>query len=67
MSELILPEELEEAEPSSQTVDEVTLDGGEVNFGDFNGEVTGDILRGGIVRGQGHVSVKGNVLGDPKG
>jgi hypothetical protein len=67
MSESIPPEEQEEPEAGSQTVDEVTMEGGEVNFGDFNGEVTGDILRGGIVRGQGHVSVKGNVLGDPKG
>jgi hypothetical protein len=59
MSESIPPEELEEAEPGSQTVDQVTMDGGEVNFGDFNGEVTGDILWGGIVCGQDHVSVKG--------
>lgn len=67
MSESISPEDNEETEPGVKTVDKVVGDGGEVDFGDCDGEITGDILRGGIVRGDGHVSVKGNVLGDPRG
>ena len=55
------------AEPGMSVVDEVTMDGGEVNFGDSNGEVLGDVMRGGVIRGVGHLTLKGNVLGDSKG
>lgn len=52
---------------AGSVVQEVTMDGGEVNFGDDNGEVTGDVMLGGVIRGNGHLTIKGNVLGDPRG
>lgn len=57
----------EETESAVAVVKEVTMDGGEVNLGDSNGEVTGDVMRGGVIRGDGHLTVKGNVLGDSRG
>ena len=43
------------------------MESGEVNLGDSNGEVTGGIYHGVVFRGQGHLTVKGNVLGDSRG
>ena len=57
----------DEAESRVRVVQDVTMDGGEVNFGDDNGEVIGDVMRGGVIRGNGHLTIKGSVLGDPRG
>ena len=68
MSESAPPDdEQDETESSVRVVKDVTMEGGEVNFGDANGEVTGDVRRGGVIRGDGHLTIKGNVLGDPRG
>ena len=46
MSESAPPDdEQDETESSVRVVKDVTMDGGEVNFGDANGEVTGDVRR----------------------
>ncbi len=60
-------EEPSEAESGVHVVNEVTMDDGEVNFGDSNEEVADDVLRGGVIRGAGHLTIKGSVLGDPRG
>ena len=46
-----------EADLAVQVVEEVTMDGGEVNFGESDGEVSGDVLSGGAVRGEGNLTV----------
>ena len=68
MSDSESPEDdQEETHSDVRVVQEVTMDGGEVNFGDSNGEITGNVMRGGVIRGDGHLTVKGSVLGDPRG
>ena len=52
--------------PEILTVDEVTLDGGAIDFRERNGVVSGNVYRGGVVRGDGDVVVKGNVSGVPQ-
>lgn len=66
MSDSGTPEVENENAPAVHVVKEVTMDGGEVNFGELDGEVSGDVLSGGAVRGEGDLTVRGNVLGDPQ-
>ncbi|MEE2752696.1 MAG: hypothetical protein VX910_01845 [Candidatus Latescibacterota bacterium] len=67
MSDAGTPEAESETDSAVQVVKEVTMDGGEVNFGESDGEVSGDVLSGGAVRGESDLTVRGNVLGDPQG
>lgn len=68
MAEPTTVETLDHGEPEEvRVVQEVTMDGGEVDFGDSNGQVDGNVMRGGVIRGEGHLTVRGDVLGDPRG
>jgi hypothetical protein len=45
------------------TLDEVTLETGEVDFHDADGVVSGNIFRGAVLRGRGNLAVEGGIEG----
>ena len=49
------------------TVEDVTVEGGAVEFQDRNVLVTGNVHRGAVIRGDGDVQIQGDVTGDPGG
>ncbi len=48
------------------TVNEVTMDGGTVDFRDRSGIVSGNVYRGGVIRGDKQLTVEGQVVGVPE-
>ncbi len=55
-----------EQERQVHTVEEVTMEGGVVDFRDRNGVVSGNIYQGGVIRGDGDVLIQGAVKGEPQ-
>lgn len=48
------------------TLDEVTMEAGTIDFRDQSGVISGDIFRGGVVRGDKNVTVEGGLQGVPE-
>ncbi len=50
-----------------QFANEVTFDGGVVEFGDKDGEVNGNVYAGSVIRGKHDIVIRGAVAGSPRG